>query len=169
MFDVDVQNEFEVADLCQSLVVQVGFQYEGEKALEAQVWLNGVFFSKAELAAVSPVVSHVAKVHLARELVTQSLRRLQYHGDLVVLGRDIGSVVFPQAPLKYYLTASEAVREARHLATSGHTGAVLRDRLDQKQIIMPPDAVLVDTSELSPAEVRDIILFDINSAWENDI
>jgi cytidylate kinase len=85
-------------------------------------------------------------------------------GGIVVEGRDIGSVVVPDAPLKVYLTASDEVRAARRGAQdrragrAGEAATVLaevrrRDRFDSTRALDPlhaaPDALVVDTDELS--------------------
>jgi cytidylate kinase len=77
------------------------------------------------------------------------------HGSSVVEGRDIGSVVFPRAYAKFFLTASDAVRQERR---PDEGRAVLeRDHLDSTRAHDPsvpaPDAVIVDTTNMSIAEV----------------
>ncbi|GEL26133.1 cytidylate kinase [Pseudonocardia sulfidoxydans NBRC 16205] len=94
-------------------------------------------------------------------------------GGIVVEGRDIGTVVAPDAPLKVYLTASDEVRAARRgrqdaRAGRGVDAAVTladvrrRDRLDSTRAVSPlhkaDDALLVDTDELSVDAVLDELL-----------
>jgi cytidylate kinase len=89
-------------------------------------------------------------------------------GGIVVEGRDIGSVVAPDAPLKVYLTASEDVRAARRRAQDRKAGRAAdlstvladvrrRDRLDSTRKTSPaqaaPDALVLDTDELSVDDV----------------
>jgi CMP/dCMP kinase len=114
---------------------------------------------------VSAVSAHpsVRRLLVARQraLVTEAL---EGWGGAVVEGRDIGSVVLPDAPLKVYLTASAEVRAARRAAQDrkagrpADLGAVLadvrrRDGLDSTRATSPlhaaPDAVVLDTDELS--------------------
>jgi cytidylate kinase len=81
----------------------------------------------------------------------------------VVEGRDIGSVVFPQATLKIFLDARPEVRASRRAGETGDDhGSVLedlerRDRLDSTRaaspLIVPTDAVVIDTSDLGFDEV----------------
>jgi cytidylate kinase len=114
------------------------------------------------VSAVSalPAVRH-ALVERQRQLIDEALRAA---GGIVVEGRDIGSVVVPDAPLKVYLTASDEVRAARRGAQDRKAGrdsdpdVVLadvrrRDRLDSTRKVSPlhaaPDALVVDTDELS--------------------
>ena len=118
---------------------------------------------------VTRAVSAVSAVPAVRRLLVQRQRdliaeALEEAGGVVVEGRDIGSVVVPDAPLKVYLTASDEVRAARRGAQDRKAGrdsdpdVVLadvrrRDRLDSTRKVSPlhaaPDALVVDTDELS--------------------
>jgi cytidylate kinase len=114
---------------------------------------------------VSAVSAHPAVRSLLvtrqRDLVAEAVAG---SGGAVVEGRDIGSVVLPDAPLKVYLTASAEIRAARRTAQDRKAGrpadldAVLadvrrRDGLDSSRATSPlhaaPDAVVLDTDELS--------------------
>jgi cytidylate kinase len=86
----------------------------------------------------------------------------------VVEGRDIGSVVFPDATLKIYLDARPDVRAGRRAAQSGLNSVEVleelsdRDRRDSTRdaspLIVPPGAVVIDTSDLSIDEVAGMIV-----------
>ncbi|MFI2713776.1 (d)CMP kinase [Micromonospora sp. NPDC018662] len=113
---------------------------------------------------VTGAVSAVAAVGAVRELLVDRQRRLVAEaGRIVVEGRDIGSVVTPDADLKVYLTASEVARAQRRSAEDAAdvsaTAADLarRDRLDSTRTVNPlqqaPDAVVLDTTELGIDEV----------------
>ena len=115
-------------------------------------------------AEVTAAVSAVAAVAAVRELLVDRQRRVIANaGRIVVEGRDIGSVVAPDADLKVYLTASEAPRAKRRSAEDAAdvaaTAVVLarRDRLDSTRKVNPlqqaPDAVVLDTTELGIDEV----------------
>jgi cytidylate kinase len=123
------------------------------------------------VSAVSalPAVRH-ALVERQRELIADALRS---SGGIVVEGRDIGSVVVPDAPLKVYLTASDEVRAGRRAAQDrkagrdSEPGAVLadvrrRDRLDSTRKVSPlhaaADALVLDTDELSVEAVLERLL-----------
>ncbi|QLQ35322.1 (d)CMP kinase [Micromonospora robiginosa] len=115
-------------------------------------------------AEVTGAVSAVAAVGAIRELLVDRQRRLIAEaGRIVVEGRDIGSVVAPDADLKVYLTASEAARAQRRSAEDAAdvaaTAADLarRDRLDSTRTVNPlqqaADAVVLDTTELGIDQV----------------
>ncbi|MEV0727034.1 (d)CMP kinase [Micromonospora purpureochromogenes] len=113
---------------------------------------------------VTAAVSAVAAVPAVRELLVARQRQMIINaGRIVVEGRDIGSVVAPDADLKVYLTASEAARAQRRSAEDAvdvaATAADLarRDKLDSTRKVNPlqqaPDAVVLDTTELGIDEV----------------
>ncbi|GHJ55110.1 cytidylate kinase [Nonomuraea sp. TT08I-71] len=115
---------------------------------------------------VTGAVSAVAAVGAVRELLVARQRQLIADaGRIVVEGRDIGSVVAPDADLKVYLTASEAARAQRRSAEDAvdvaATAADLarRDKLDSTRKVNPlqqaDDAVVLDTTELGIDEVVD--------------
>lgn len=111
-------------------------------------------------AAVSAVAAHSEVRTLLRERQRDLVAR---RGGGVVEGRDIGSVVFPDAVLKVYLTASPEVRAGRRVAQSGGDVAEIaasirrRDEQDSSRADSPlrlmPDAWVVDTSDSSVADV----------------
>lgn len=119
----------------------------------------------AEVSAnVSTVAAHPG---VRRRLVGIQREWMARHGGGVVEGRDIGTVVFPDAPLKVFLTASPEVR-ARRRAGEGvldveaaAANIAERDRMDSSRDDSPltaaADAVVVDTSDLTIAEVVDRI------------
>ena len=123
----------------------------------------------AAVSAVSAMPAvRAALVERQRELISAATGEQEGTGGIVVEGRDIGSVVCPDAPLKVYLTASEEVRAARRGAQDrkagrdGDLATVLadvrrRDRLDSTRKTSPlhaaPDALVVDTDHMSVDDV----------------
>ena len=125
-------------------------------------------------AAVTEHVSEIAALAGVRSWINERLRRAAAVGEAVVVdGRDIGSVVFPQAQLKVYLTASPAVRAGRRLRQRGEAvdpeqlrgeteALAARDHADSTRAVAPlvraPDAVALDTSDLSFEEQVERVL-----------
>lgn len=125
-------------------------------------------------AAVTEHVSEIAALAEVRGWVNEHLRRAALVGEAVVVdGRDIGSVVFPQAQLKVYLTASPAARAGRRLRQRGEAvdperlrgeteALAARDHADSSRAVAPlvraADAVALDTSDLSFEEQVERIL-----------
>ena len=118
---------------------------------------------------VDAAVSHVAANSAVRNEMRERQRRwIADHGGGVVEGRDIGSVVFPDATLKVYLVASPLVRAKRRVAQHGGDVEEIaraiteRDQRDSTRADSPlrqmPDAVIVDTSDRSITQVVDHIV-----------
>jgi cytidylate kinase len=115
-------------------------------------------------AEVDAAVSHVAANSAVREeMRTRQRQWIVEHGGGVVEGRDIGSVVFPDATLKVYLVASPLVRAKRRVAQHGGDVEEIaraiaeRDQRDSTRDDSPlrqmPDAAVVDTSDHTVPEV----------------
>ena len=102
----------------------------------------------------------VARHHEVREVMRERQRELGAEGDVVIEGRDIGTVVAPQAGVKVYLVADPAVRAARRQAERPDIGAdalatdlKLRDESDHVRMQPASDAVEIDTTELGIEDV----------------
>lgn len=108
---------------------------------------------------VTTSVSVVARVPEVRARLIDQQRAIIDGPGIVAEGRDIGTVVAPDADVKVYLTADGAARAARHAADQGTTVAQTesdqdrRDRLDAAQSAMAPDATLLDSTNLTLDEV----------------
>jgi len=118
--------------------------------------------------AVDRIVSAVSSHRTVREALVRVQRALMARGGIVAEGRDIGTVVCPEAPVKVFLIASiqeRARRRARDLGSAGHPvnldtlrGQIEdRDHLDSTRVHSPlvpaPDAVVIDTTGKTPEEV----------------
>ncbi len=113
---------------------------------------------------IDRVVSSVARHPEVRQVMRDRQRELGTHGDAVIEGRDIGTVVCPQAEVKVYLVADTAERARRRVADRPEIGAEalatdlrLRDERDAAQMQAAPDAQQIDTTDLSIEEVVDRI------------
>lgn len=155
---VDLDNPAAVINFCRERPIEVRMGRDGGKVDEALVGVNGAWFGKADLQHVGAETPKVARLPEVREKVNATLRLCAGRGRVVMLGRDMGGVVFPETPFKYFLDASEEIREQRHLCSTQTQGAVKRDRQDQKQTTLVADALLIDTGKLTPEEVRAVIL-----------
>ncbi len=125
------------------------------------VWIDGVDVTAAiRTPEVSEVVSAVAANPAVREqLVLRQRQWVDDHGGGVVEGRDIGSVVFPGARLKVYLTASAEERARRR---HEEPGLARRDHIDSTRTASPllraPDARELDTTGRTVTDVVDEVL-----------
>jgi CMP/dCMP kinase len=116
------------------------------------------------LPRIDRVVSSVARHPEVREVMRERQRELGSHGDAVIEGRDIGTVVCPNADVKVYLVADAAERARRRTADRPEIGEQalatdlrLRDERDAAQMEPAPDAQEIDTTDLSIDEVVDRI------------
>jgi cytidylate kinase len=130
----------------------------------------------------SPLVTHgasiVAQNPAVREALVQQQREIAVGRNIVSEGRDQGTVVFPHAECKFFLTADpqeRARRRHREMAEAGQTIEMEelvrqqneRDDRDQQRLIAPlrpaNDALIVDTTDQSPEEVLDYLVESVHS------
>ena len=137
-------------------------------------FVNGIDVSPYILSTIiSQNVSHVASYKEVREYLVNEQRKIAEGTDVIVDGRDIGTVVFPNAHLKVFLTASVETRAQRRMKDLEKLGEkanfeelcaqlARRDHLDstreESPLIKANDAIEINTDELSIIEVKDKIL-----------
>lgn len=113
-------------------------------------------------ADVNQHVSTVAKVPVVREALVALQRRVADGVSTVMEGRDIGSVVFPDTPFKFYVDASEEVRQKRRTEQGLADSIRDRDRQDSTResspLVIPDDAMVIDSSELTIEEVVGLVV-----------
>lgn len=132
----------------------------------AEVWVNGEPAGEAiRTSAVEASVSQVASHPEVRGAILNLQREAAGVGPAIVAGRDIGTVIFPEAPLKVYLDASPQARAhrrarqlgARNLEQEVAQNLAARDASDAGRTVAPlsraADAVVIDTDRLSLEEV----------------
>ena len=146
--------------------LDIGLKYD-EDGLQHML-LNGEDVTKEiRLPEVSMLTSRISALPAVRDFLLAQQRRLAQEHDVVMDGRDIGTVVLPQATVKIFLTASPEERARRRWAELESRGTpqpydeVLadmrrRDENDRNRAVAPlkqaEDAVLVDTTALDPEE-----------------
>jgi cytidylate kinase len=156
------------ADAVAKLAESVELTLEGDRVWADAVELTDGIYD-ADFAEALPRVSANPGV---REALVAQQRKLGRNG-LVMAGRDIGTVVFPNADYKFFLTASLDEKVRRREGQFERRGervdpAVMRrevetrDRLDTERAVAPlrpaPDAVVIDTDNLTVDEVVDLIV-----------
>jgi cytidylate kinase len=102
---------------------------------------------------VNNSVSQVSSVPQVRRVLVEKMHRYAEENDLVMEGRDIGSVVFPDTPYKFYIDASPEVRLRRRAAEGLRDEIAARDRADSSRraspLIIAEDALVIDSSNLT--------------------
>jgi CMP/dCMP kinase len=150
---------------CGALAANLDVRFGSDAAGHEQIWLNGQEVSSIlRTEATGELASQVASIPAVRAALLERQRRFAEPPGLVADGRDMGTVVFPDAPLKIYLTASAEVRALRRYKQLKDKGldvslAALsrevadRDHRDSTRAIAPltpaTDAVLLDSTSLS--------------------
>jgi CMP/dCMP kinase len=143
-----------------------------------QVFLDGEDVTAAiRTPEVAQAASKVAVVPGVRQVLVAEQRRAGQQGGVVMEGRDIGSVVFPDAKLKIFLTASPKIRAERRWREHQQKGDAIdlprtleeiheRDRRDQERTSSPlvraKDAVVVDSTAMDPEEVARLVVLLAN-------
>jgi cytidylate kinase len=141
---------------------------------EARMFVDGVFPGNAvREPRVAGKVSIVAAIPEVRRVLVAQQRALTEFGSLVMEGRDIGSVVFPHTPHKFYIDANPEERAKRRqkdfaamqiAASTGDVAQALaqRDKLDSSRAVAPLQvalgATVVDNSQNTPEQTVQIIL-----------
>jgi len=163
---VDPRDEEAVLGVAQTVEMTVG---------EERVMVDGVDATREIRGReVTSAVSSVAANPAVRSLLVDAQRSwVVSRGGGVVEGRDIGTVVFPDADLKLFVTASPRVRAERRVAEAGgdvdemEASIIERDRLDSTRETSPlavdPAAVTLDTSGLSIDEVVAAVVAEVEA------
>ncbi|MGB1448281.1 MAG: (d)CMP kinase [Flavobacteriaceae bacterium] len=163
-----IEGEIQVEPLGEALEkIQFSWvdQPNGDKAMA----VNGkVYGEELRTTKVSNLVSQVATIPAVRKHLLQQQRALSKATSVVMDGRDIGTVVFPNAQFKFFLTATPEIRAQRRyeeMQTKGIEGSyeevlanvMERDHIDSTRAVAPlkqaNDAIAIDTSALSVEEV----------------
>ncbi len=162
----DLEDEAKLAELAQNAVIDL--EQPDQNGVTA-ISINGTdVTAQLRQPPVDRGVSLVSRVPEVRQAMVKRQRSLAAEGQLIMLGRDIGSVVLPDAPLKVYLDASPRERAHRRHLELAEAGAsrpepeILeeleqRDEMDRKRDVSPLKpalgALVIDTDDLTLDEV----------------
>jgi cytidylate kinase len=154
-------------EACAEFADRIGMRLGDE--LEARVFIgNEDVTDLLHTPEIEQNVSSYARLPAVRAAMRAAQRAYSKRGRTILAGRDIGEVVLPDAPLKFYLEADEAARARRRNAQRGimdeavardtHSALSRRDRLDSPQTYIAPGAFLIDTTEIPLEDVVRIAL-----------
>lgn len=145
--------------------VSIDFRFNNSNNLISEIYLDGRNIEREIISLeVSEIVSKVAAIPEIRKEMVKLQRNIDRNKGVVMDGRDIGSVVFPDADIKLFLTASASVRAKRRFDEMISNGESVnyqsilnniknRDELDSSRLdsplIIEKDAVLIDNSEMT--------------------
>lgn len=165
---VDPADEAAVSELAEKIVIDVQPSMAGDDRTSI-VLLDGDDVSWAiREPVVDESVSQVSAYGRVRAAMVAQQRKIGLRGKVIMVGRDVGTVVLPEADLKLYLDASLAERaRRRHLELESRggdqtleevqAGLARRDEIDSGRDFSPlrpaENAVIIDTTSLSPKEI----------------
>jgi CMP/dCMP kinase len=171
--DVDVHDEAKVTALAEKMPIDVAPASKSDgRACDVLVAGKDVTW-ETRLPMVDANVSVVSAYPGVRTALSRQQRRIGQRGRVVMVGRDIGTVVLPEADLKIYLDASAEVRARRRFEEMTARGAnvnyedvlakvIDRDRIDSTRDVAPlkaaADAVVIDSDRLNVEEVFEKVL-----------
>jgi cytidylate kinase len=163
--------------------VKISFEYNKETD-SADVYLNNENIEKQiRTLEISSIVSKVAEISEVRVQLVEQQKAMGEKKGIVMDGRDIGSVVFPDAELKVFMTALPNVRAQRRYAELLERGddvsldevlknVVERDHMDSSRedspLVQLPEAKLLDTSEMTREEQFELLVSWAEEAIENN-
>ncbi|MBU4251878.1 MAG: (d)CMP kinase [Candidatus Omnitrophica bacterium] len=163
--NVPINDEPGIIQLAQG--VKIGLRNNTDGSLT--VMLDGKDVSLAiRQGKVTQFVSDVAKIKEVRQVLVKMQREFGQKGDCVLDGRDIGTVVFPQAAKKFFIDASIGVRVQRRFKELKGLGQKVtedevafdlanRDKIDSTRLTSPlrlaPDAIYIDTTDFSIEQI----------------
>ena len=170
---IDVNDAEALGELARSCTIY--FVHEEGDPSPKRVLIDGIdVTSEIRTQRIDQNVSPVSAVPAVREALVAQQQRIGHTGDYIVEGRDIGTVVFPDAEVKVFLTASAEERARRRVAQNAERGigsvdyeAVLadiirRDEYDSSRDVSPlkpaDDAFLLDSSPLTIEQVVQAIV-----------
>lgn len=168
---ISLDNEEALGELARTSEIE--FVNEPGNPAPKQVLIAGIDVTDAiRTAEIDKAVSPVSAAASVREALVAQQQRIGRSGNYVVEGRDIGTVVFPDADVKVYLTASAEERARRRVAQNetrdGLTdyeavlaAIIARDEYDMNREVSPlrkaEDATLIDSTDMTISEVIDAI------------
>jgi len=165
---IDLKDEEKLSQLAANTKIE----FAGKQSLN--VFVDGEDISdKVHSPEVEESVSLLSRVLEVRRAIVKEQRRLAQGGGVVMAGRDIGTVVLPDAKLKIFLTASPEMRAQRRYIELLNEGEkadykailnelVRRDEMDSQRAVSPlkpaTDTKIIDTGDLAPEQVVQKIL-----------
>ena len=169
---VHLQNKKEITRICNGLDIKL--IHEGG---ETKIYLDDEDVTQAiRKPVIDLIASDVSAIDTVRKVMTTLQRKIGSQGPLVAEGRDMGTVVFPEAQYKFYIDASLEVRVDRRYQERQKRGEsilrekvkkdlIKRDSQDMSRHLSPlkpaKDAKIIDTTHLSPHQIVGKIMKDI--------
>lgn len=161
--NVDISNEAEIKELALKTSIELK-----QSNSELKTYLNGKDVSdEIRLPEINQIISKISAYPEIRKIMVEKQRKLAEHGGIVMDGRDIGTVVLPNAEIKIYMKAELSERAKRRFEELQKKGVNFditeieneianRDQIDSNRAASPlkpaNDAIIIDTSNLTIEE-----------------
>ena len=172
--NIGLDDEVALKEMLDKISIRIEYAEEGNR-----IYLNEKDVSeRIREADVTKLSSQIAVIGIVRKKMVELQRKMGEDGGVIMDGRDIGTVVFPDAELKFFMTASADVRAQRRYKELTEKGEKVtfeeikqniekRDYIDQNRDISPlkkaDDAILLDNSNLTREEQLDWVMEKILS------
>ncbi len=169
--EIDISNQLEILKALDAIDLKFVLNLEKQ---HSDIWLNGRNVEEQiRQMNVSKYVSEVSKIQSIRKKMVAQQRKMGLQKGIIMDGRDIGTNVFPDAELKFFLTADIDVRVKRRSLEMENNGIAVdleevkenllkRDRIDQERNEDPlrqaEDAILMDTSNMSIEDQINVVV-----------
>lgn len=171
---IDLDNEVSLAKIAQDVDIDFRTEFVDDKLVTRIVVEGTDITSEIRSPEVSGNVSIVARAPMVRKSLLDMQRSFALKGDLIAEGRDVGTMIFPDAELKIFLVANvheRALRRVEDLKNAGYEvndislierEIIKRDSIDSSReaspLIKAPDAKVVDTSKKTIDETVEEIM-----------
>lgn len=158
--------------------IKIAFKYD-RNGNRYETWLNGMYAEEQIRGMeVSDQVSGIAALDFVREFLVARQREMGQEEDVIMDGRDIGSVVFPHADVKFFMTASPEVRAQRRYQELQEKGVEVsyeeveanirkRDYIDSHREVSPlvqtADAIVIDNGDMTIEEEVELMIREIKN------
>jgi cytidylate kinase len=172
-FDMDLHDEAKVTDLAETTQIDVAPASKSDgRACDVLIAGKDITW-ETRLPEVDANVSVVSAYRGVRAALSKQQRRIGQRGNVVMVGRDIGTVVLPEANLKIYLDATAEERAKRRFNEMTARGAnakyedilaqvIERDRIDSTRDVAPlkaaEDAIVLDSDQINADEVFERVM-----------
>lgn len=172
--DINTNNIKEICDIAEAMEVTFSVPFEGAITLDGQE-----ISARVRLEETAEMASRVAAIAELRTVLLQRQRDFRQPPGLVADGRDMGTVVFPDAGLKIYLTASPDERAQRRYKQLINKGVSVnlrgllqdiasRDQRDATRNVSPlvpaEDAIVIDTTSLNSQQVLETVMREVSKS-----
>lgn len=176
------ENQSGLSKMLESTTIETVYM---DKSVSVYLDKLPVSYELLKSEKVSENVAKYACIPFVREFVRKIQRQqADLHKNIIVEGRDIGSIVFPNADIKFFVDAdleTRAIRRQKEFLNAGENmsleqvkeAIIERDEADRKRMISPlimtSDAILIDTSNMNVMQVVDLMIEKINQKKKHEI